>query len=70
MVHACECRCPKKPEEELDPLEQELQAIVSWVPNSSPLQEQYVLSTAEPSLQPLPHTLVFNGKKYISCNIC
>lgn len=50
------CRDLKKV---FDPLELELQVSMSWLmwtlgtkePNSGPLQEQYVLLTAEPSLQ-------------------
>lgn len=41
--------------EELDPPVPVLKVIVSclmWALNSGPLQEQYVFSTAEPSLKP------------------
>lgn len=45
---------PQRPEE-LDPPVTVLKVIVSclmWALNSGPLQEQYMFSTAEPSLQP------------------
>lgn len=59
-AYACGCRCQKRalwsPEEALDFLELELQVVMNdgprpWEPNSN-LQEQHILLSAEPSLQP------------------
>lgn len=51
------------------PLELGLQAIVSWETNPSPLKEQYVLSTTEPSLRPYPTLLFFIEKVFFMQHI-
>lgn len=42
------------PKRALAPVELESQKIMGWDPNLAQLQEQYVLLTAKPSLQPRP----------------